>query len=73
VRAELDDGPILVQGVVPVRQSDTADSLAARVLEAEHRCYPLALDLIASGKASIEGDRVTIEDETSPIISLITP
>jgi phosphoribosylglycinamide formyltransferase 1 len=71
VRAELDDGPILVQGVVPVRQDDTADSLAARVLEAEHRCYPLALDLFASGQVRLDGDRLTIAGGTPPIVSLI--
>jgi phosphoribosylglycinamide formyltransferase-1 len=73
VRAELDDGPILVQGVVPVRQDDTEDSLAARVLEAEHRCYPLALDLMASGNVRIDGDRLTITGGTPPIVSLINP
>jgi phosphoribosylglycinamide formyltransferase-1 len=73
VRAELDDGPILVQGVVPVRQDDTEDSLAARVLEAEHLCYPLALDLMASGNVRIDGDRLTITGGTPPIVSLINP
>lgn len=71
VRAELDDGPILVQGVVPVSQDDTLDTLAARVLDAEHRCYPLALDIIASGRVRIEGDRVTIEGGTPPVVGLI--
>ncbi len=73
VRAELDDGPILVQGVVPVDQDDTADSLAARVLTAEHQCYPQALDLIASGRVRIEEDRVTIEGGTPPMIGLVDP
>lgn len=41
VRPELDDGPIIVQGVVPVRADDDADALAARVLEVEHRIFPL--------------------------------
>jgi phosphoribosylglycinamide formyltransferase-1 len=49
VRPELDDGPILVQGVVPVLPGDDAPALAARVLEVEHRCYPLALEQVASG------------------------
>ncbi|MCB1969730.1 MAG: phosphoribosylglycinamide formyltransferase [Geminicoccaceae bacterium] len=43
VTAELDDGPILVQGAVPVLDNDDVASLAARVLEVEHQCYPLAL------------------------------
>ena len=57
-RAEVDSGPILVQGVVPVLPGDDAAVLAARVLEVEHRCYPLALELLASGVLSPNGDRV---------------
>jgi len=60
VRPTLDDGPILVQGVVPVLADDDADRLAARVLEVEHRCYPLALDLMARGDVQTDGDRVTL-------------
>lgn len=59
VRAELDAGPILVQGVVPVLPGDTAEALAARVLEVEHRCYPLALALLASGRVEVEGERLS--------------
>jgi phosphoribosylglycinamide formyltransferase 1 len=61
VRAALDAGPIIVQGVVPVWPEDTPDALAARVLQAEHRCYPLALDLVASGRTRVEGERVLID------------
>jgi len=71
VRAELDDGPILVQGIVPVKQDDTAETLAARVLEVEHQCYPLALDLFTSGKVRIDGNRALIEGGTPPLVSLI--
>jgi phosphoribosylglycinamide formyltransferase 1 len=49
VRPELDDGPILAQGIVPVLPDDDAGKLAARVLEVEHRCYPLALEAVAVG------------------------
>ena len=59
VRAALDDGPILVQGVVPVLPADDAGTLAARVLEVEHRCYPLALEQLASGSVIIADGRVT--------------
>jgi phosphoribosylglycinamide formyltransferase-1 len=62
VRAELDNGPILVQAAVPVLETDDEASLAARVLAAEHRAYPLALRLVAEGKVRIEGDRVRVED-----------
>lgn len=47
VTAELDDGPILVQAEVPVLPGDDEDSLAARVLEQEHKAYPQALRLLA--------------------------
>jgi len=60
VRPEMDTGPIVVQAAVPVHSGDTPDTLAARILTAEHRAYPLALELIASGRAVIEGERVTI-------------
>ncbi len=61
VRRELDTGPIILQEKVPVRPGDTAESLAARVLEAEHRAYPAALRLIAAGRVRVEGDRLFID------------
>ena len=73
VRAELDAGPIIVQGVVPVRQDDTPETLAARVLQVEHRCYPLALDLVASGRAHVADERVLIDDAAAPAASVINP
>lgn len=60
VRPTLDDGPILVQGVVPVLPDDDATTLAARVLEVEHRCYPIGLDLLARGELAIDGNRVAV-------------
>ncbi len=68
VRAELDDGPILVQGTVPVLQDDTEGTLAARVLEVEHRCYPLALELVTSGRARLVDGRVAVDGERVPIV-----
>jgi phosphoribosylglycinamide formyltransferase-1 len=59
VSAEMDDGPIIIQGAVPVLDDDTPDTLAARVLEVEHRIYPKALALVAGGKARVTGTRVT--------------
>lgn len=53
VRHEMDVGPIIAQAAVPVMSHDTAESLAARVLVAEHRLYPFALDLVASGRTRI--------------------
>lgn len=60
VRAEMDVGPIVAQAAVPVLAGDTPDSLAARVLTAEHRLYPLAVRLIAEGKATVTGETVDI-------------
>ncbi|HXQ52795.1 MAG TPA: phosphoribosylglycinamide formyltransferase [Stellaceae bacterium] len=60
VRPEMDSGPIIVQAAVPVLPGDDAECLAARVLEAEHRAYPLALRLIAEGRVRVEGECVTI-------------
>jgi phosphoribosylglycinamide formyltransferase-1 len=58
VRPEMDEGPILAQATVPILRNDTADSLSARVLTAEHRVYPEALRLVASGGFRVDGLRV---------------
>ena len=56
VIAETDAGPILIQGAVAVSDHDTAETLAERVLEVEHRIYPDALRLVASGEVRLDGD-----------------
>jgi phosphoribosylglycinamide formyltransferase-1 len=53
VTPELDDGPTILQAKVPVLPGDTEETLAARVLEQEHKLYPQALRLVAEGKAKI--------------------
>ncbi|HEY2213143.1 MAG TPA: phosphoribosylglycinamide formyltransferase [Bradyrhizobium sp.] len=53
---ETDAGPILMQGAVAVRDDDTPETLAERILEIEHRIYPAALRLVASGRVRLEGD-----------------
>jgi len=58
VTAELDAGPIVCQAAVPVLDTDTADTLAARILEAEHRLYPEGIRRIAQGGWRIAGRRV---------------
>ena len=58
VAAELDGGPIVLQGTVPVLDSDTADTLAGRILEEEHRLYPQAIRLLLDGGFRVEGRRV---------------
>jgi phosphoribosylglycinamide formyltransferase-1 len=54
----MDEGPIIAQAAVPVRDGDTAESLSARVLEQEHILYPQALRIVASGEYSVDGNRV---------------
>jgi phosphoribosylglycinamide formyltransferase 1 len=73
VRAEVDDGPIIVQAVVPVRPDDDDVSLAARVLAAEHRCYPVALELVASGRARVTEERILVDGATAPDAVLLNP
>src|SRR6201997_166794 len=53
---ETDAGPILMQGAVSVSDHDSPDTLSERILEVEHRIYPDALRLLASGQVQLEGD-----------------
>lgn len=62
VTAEVDDGPIIAQTAVPVIPSDTPESLAERVLNAEHRLYPRALRLLADGRARMVDGRAVLEE-----------
>lgn len=59
VRAAMDDGPIVAQAAVPVLPGDTEEVLAGRVLAAEHRLYPHALRLVASGQVAVDGERIS--------------
>lgn len=52
----MDEGPIIDQQAVRVNRGDTPDTLAARVLEAEHRIYPEALAMLARGEVRMSGD-----------------
>ena len=60
VERTLDAGPIVLQEAVPVEESDDAETLAARILEAEHRIYPRAVALVLSGQTRVEGRRVRL-------------
>jgi phosphoribosylglycinamide formyltransferase-1 len=62
VRHETDTGPIIAQAAVPVLPGDDASTLAARVLQAEHKLYPLTLRLIAQGGVRVEDDRAILRD-----------
>ncbi len=73
VREETDSGPIIGQAAVPVLPDDTPETLAARVLEAEHRLYPACLCLVAEGRVSVTGETARI-DATGPVDArLINP
>jgi len=58
VDASLDGGPIILQAAVPVHDTDDAESLAARILEEEHRVVVRTVELFARGRLNIEGRRV---------------
>lgn len=73
VRAEMDTGPVIAQAVVPVHGDDTPASLAARVLEQEHRIYPLAVRLIAQGRVAVREDRAEIDGMVAPMDVLVNP
>jgi phosphoribosylglycinamide formyltransferase 1 len=73
VAAEVDSGPIVAQAAVPVFDSDTAESLAARVLTVEHKIYPYALRLVAEGLVEIIDGRCRIRDILTTDTSLFVP
>ncbi|MGN6535065.1 MAG: phosphoribosylglycinamide formyltransferase [Mesorhizobium sp.] len=60
VTPEMDDGPIIAQAAVPVMLGDDEAALSARVLKAEHQLYPMALRLVAEGKARMENGHVAL-------------
>ncbi len=61
VRPAMDDGPIILQAPVPIIAGDTPDTLATRVLVEEHRIYPEAVRLIASGRVRVDGERALVD------------
>ncbi len=69
----VDSGPIIIQAVVPVLDSDTPETLAARILKEEHRIYPQAIELFGQGRLRIEGRRVIIKDADVKEESLENP
>jgi phosphoribosylglycinamide formyltransferase-1 len=73
VRPAMDEGPIVAQAAVPVLADDTHDSLAARVLEAEHHLYPHALRLVASGALRVEGETIVRANQAPDQSPLYSP
>jgi len=73
VTPALDDGPIVVQGVVPVLAGDDEDRLAARVLAVEHRIYPQAVRWFVEGRVEFVADAVHVKGTGVPGDSLVSP
>jgi phosphoribosylglycinamide formyltransferase-1 len=70
---ETDAGPIVMQGAVTVADGDTAETLSQRILGIEHRIYPEALRLLASGKLRLEGDICKFAGSADRDGTLISP
>ena len=73
VSSEMDEGPIILQAAVPVHQHDTSKILAERVLDSEHKLYPLAIRLFANKRIRIEKDLVKFTDIEDSNETLINP
>jgi len=73
VNETVDGGAIIGQAAVAVQTGDNAESLAARVLEAEHRLYPLCLRLLAEGRVRLDGGRAGIEGTPEAGSALFSP
>jgi phosphoribosylglycinamide formyltransferase 1 len=73
VRPEVDTGPIIAQAVVPVLPGDDEAKLSARILAVEHRLYPLAVQLVATGRTQIVDGRVEIDGWQAPDFAKLNP
>src|SRR5262249_24351213 len=73
VTTDLDAGPIIVQAAVPVRDGDTEEVLAGRVLAAEHEIYPLGLRLLAEGRVRVVDGRCVVDGGAAADGILIAP
>ncbi len=73
VRAGMDEGPIVAQAAVPVLTGDTAETLGARVLAAEHRLYPAAVASFACGEARVVGEKIVLSQTINLNDALFSP
>jgi phosphoribosylglycinamide formyltransferase-1 len=74
VRPEVDAGPIIAQAVVPTRPGDDEESLSARILEVEHRLYPLTVRLIAERRVQVVAGKVQIKGWRAPrLTTMLNP
>jgi phosphoribosylglycinamide formyltransferase-1 len=69
----VDEGPIIIQAAVPIVEGDTAETLAARILEHEHRIYPRAIQLYAEDRLRVEGRRVVVGEPGSMSVGFHYP
>ncbi len=67
VTAQLDGGPVIAQAKVPVHSNDTADDLAARVLQQEHRLYPAVVQWFAQGRLKLSDDKAYLDEQPLPV------
>ncbi len=72
VTDDIDAGPIIIQATVDVKNGDSASDLAARVLEQEHRIYPLAVGWFAEGRLSVKNGNVLLDGAQQPEQGLIS-
>lgn len=73
VRPDMDAGPIIGQAALAIGPDDTPETLAGRVLDLEHRLYPLALRAVAEGRVRIIGDRTLVDGSLTPGGALMNP
>lgn len=70
---EMDSGPIIGQAAVPVLSNDTEESLAARILREEHKLYPVALRLLATGDVKWDAGRVAFTSQAARLLARLCP
>jgi phosphoribosylglycinamide formyltransferase-1 len=74
VNEECDQGPIIIQAIVPAYPDDTEETLAARILKQEHRIYPRAIQLYSEGRLRVEGRKVLVHGvEKDDAAALMNP
>lgn len=73
VRNAMDSGPIIAQAAVPIHPGDTAETLAGRVLQAEHRLYPQVVRWFGEGRIAVRDERVEVAGAGVPAATLFNP
>lgn len=70
VSYELDSGPVVIQAEIPVLASDEAASLSSRVLQEEHKIYPMVIKMITEGRLTFDKDQLNLDNEhlTKPLL-----